>query len=55
MTLRDSKQGYLARLPHFLTHLEDSLMALPEHDEFADWVREVLRPAILQRLEASTP
>lgn len=55
LTLRDSKQGYLSRLPHFLTHLDDSLVALPEHGDFADWVRGVLRPAILQRLEASAP
>ncbi|WP_447553768.1 aminoglycoside phosphotransferase family protein [Vreelandella sp. EE22] len=54
LTLRDGKTGYLARLPHFLDHLEDSLAALPEHADFARWVREVLRPAITARLgEAS--
>lgn len=49
LTLRDHKSGYLARLPHFLDHLEDSLAALPEHAGFAHWVSEQLRPAILQR------
>jgi len=55
LTLRDSKEGYLARLPHFLAHLEDSLAALPQHREFADWVTGVLRPAIMQRLEEGAP
>jgi aminoglycoside/choline kinase family phosphotransferase len=55
LTLRDSKEGYLARLPHFLAHLEDSLAALPQHREFADWVTGVLRPAIMQRLEEDAP
>lgn len=50
LTLRDAKQGYLARLPHFLDHLEDSLAALPEHRTFAEWASSVLRPAIMQRL-----
>ncbi|WP_328731490.1 phosphotransferase [Vreelandella azerica] len=49
LTLRDHKSGYLARLPHFLDHLEDSLAALPEHAGFAQWVSEQLRPALLQR------
>lgn len=55
LTLRDSKEGYLARLPHFLAHLEDSLAALPQHREFTDWVTGVLRPAIMQRLEEDAP
>lgn len=50
LTLRDAKQGYLARLPHFLDHLEDSLAALPDHRAFAEWASSVLRPAIMQRL-----
>lgn len=50
LTLRDQKPGYLARLPHFLDHLEDSLAALPEHTGFAEWVSDTLRPAITQRL-----
>lgn len=49
LTLRDHKSGYLARLPHFLDHLEDSLAALPEHAGFAHWVSEQLRPALVQR------
>lgn len=55
LTLRDHKQGYLARLPHFLDHLEDSLTALPEHAGFARWVSTTLRPAIIQRLAEATP
>ncbi|MGM0614718.1 MAG: aminoglycoside phosphotransferase family protein [Pseudomonadota bacterium] len=56
LTLRDHKPGYLARLPHFLDHLQDSLVALPEHADFALWVSEQLRPAILQRCaEAASP
>ncbi|PRY66668.1 hypothetical protein B0H98_101663 [Vreelandella songnenensis] len=55
LTLRDHKSGYLARLPHFLDHLEDSLAALPEHAHFAQWVRTTLRPAIVQRLADATP
>lgn len=54
LTLRDQKVGYLARLPHFLDHLEDSLAALPEHAGFAAWVSGTLRSAITQRL-AETP
>ncbi|NDL69858.1 aminoglycoside phosphotransferase family protein [Vreelandella alkaliphila] len=53
LTLRDAKQGYLARLPHFLSHLEDSLVALPDHSEFTEWVGSTLRPAILQQLAES--
>ncbi|RUR26759.1 aminoglycoside phosphotransferase [Vreelandella andesensis] len=53
LTLRDAKQGYLSRLPHFLAHLEDSLTALPQHSAFAEWVRGTLRPAILVRLAES--
>ena len=55
LTLRDNKSGYLSRLPHFLDHLEDSLAALPEHADFARWVSEQLRPAILQRCADLTP
>lgn len=54
LTLRDAKQGYLSRLPHFLAHLEDSLTALPQHSEFAEWVSGTLRPAIALRLAEST-
>ena len=50
LTLRDQKQGYLARLPHFLDHLEDSLAALEQYDDFSQWVSATLRPAIIKRL-----
>ncbi|MDN6179485.1 MAG: phosphotransferase [Halomonas subglaciescola] len=55
LTLRDGKRGYLERLPHFLNHLEDSLAALPEHAAFAHWVRDTLRPALMERLAAAEP
>ncbi|MCB8888853.1 aminoglycoside phosphotransferase family protein [Vreelandella malpeensis] len=54
LTLRDDKSGYLARLPHFLDHLEDSLAALPHHAAFARWVATTLRPTITARLEQSS-
>ncbi|MGM0543384.1 MAG: aminoglycoside phosphotransferase family protein [Pseudomonadota bacterium] len=50
LTLRDHKTGYLARLPHFLDHLDDSLGGLPAHGDFARWVRDTLRPAVMARL-----
>ncbi|MGM0825950.1 MAG: aminoglycoside phosphotransferase family protein [Pseudomonadota bacterium] len=50
LTLRDHKTGYLARLPHFLDHLDDSLAGLPAHDDFAHWARDTLRPAIMAHL-----
>ncbi|SDO20861.1 aminoglycoside phosphotransferase family protein [Vreelandella arcis] len=50
LTLRDQKTGYLARLPHFMDHLDDSLAGLPAHADFAHWVRQTLRPAIAARL-----
>lgn len=58
LTLRDQKSGYLARLPHFLAHLEDSLAALtglnlPAQAAFTEWVKLTLRPTILQRLEGA--
>ncbi|MCH4810963.1 aminoglycoside phosphotransferase family protein [Vreelandella neptunia] len=51
LTLRDQKNGYLERLPHFLDHLEDSLSSLPDQAAFAEWVQLTLRPAIMQRLK----
>ncbi|WP_249978683.1 aminoglycoside phosphotransferase family protein [Vreelandella olivaria] len=54
LTLRDHKPGYLARLPHFMDHLEDSLGALPQHSDFSRWVRDTLRPAITHRLTDAT-
>ncbi|MEC4768247.1 phosphotransferase [Halomonas sp. CUBES01] len=50
LTLRDQKTGYLARLPHFLDHLDDSLAGLPAHGDFARWARDTLRPAVMARL-----
>ncbi|MGM0636704.1 MAG: aminoglycoside phosphotransferase family protein [Pseudomonadota bacterium] len=50
LTLRDAKSGYLARLPHFLSHLEDSLAGLDGHDAFEGWLAETFRPALMTRL-----
>ncbi|WP_346796105.1 phosphotransferase [Halomonas sp. Bachu 37] len=50
LTLRDGKTGYMARLPHFLDHLQDSLGALPVHSDFHAWTEHTLRPALQQRL-----
>lgn len=53
LTLRDSREGYLARLPHFLDHLEDSLAGIQGHDDFCHWVSARLRPMLMQRLADS--
>ncbi|MBW6390951.1 aminoglycoside phosphotransferase family protein [Billgrantia antri] len=50
LTLRDGRSGYLERLPHFLAHLEESLMALPEHAAFNAWLADTFRPALERRL-----
>ncbi|MGR2739776.1 aminoglycoside phosphotransferase family protein [Billgrantia sp. Q4P2] len=50
LTLRDGRDGYLERLPHFLVHLEESLAALPEHAAFQRWLEESFRPALERRL-----
>lgn len=52
LTLRDARQGYLERLPHFLGHLEESLAGLPDHVAFRTWLAETFRPALAARLEA---
>jgi len=52
LTLRDGREGYLARLPHFLAHLEDSLAGLEGHDAFRAWLAETFRPALAARLAA---
>ncbi|WP_275288780.1 aminoglycoside phosphotransferase family protein [Halomonas elongata] len=52
LTLRDGRQGYLARVPHFLDHLEDALAEQDEFADFRDWVAYTLRPALLAKLEA---
>lgn len=50
LTLRDHKVGYLARLPRFLDHLEDSLEALGGHSGFHNWLRQSFRPALVTAL-----
>ncbi|MCE8016311.1 phosphotransferase [Halomonas sp. MCCC 1A17488] len=50
LTLRDGRTGYLERLPHFLAHLEASLVALPEHEPFQRWLADTFRPALERRL-----
>ncbi|SDL28386.1 hypothetical protein SAMN05661010_01327 [Modicisalibacter muralis] len=46
LTLRDGKQGYLERMPHFLAHLRDSLEAWPEFAELLGWLDAVFSPAL---------
>nr|WP_297460691.1 phosphotransferase [uncultured Halomonas sp.] len=46
LTLRDEREGYLARLPHFLDHLRDSLQAWPEFAELLGWLDAVFTPAL---------
>ncbi|MBB3142966.1 aminoglycoside phosphotransferase family protein [Halomonas organivorans] len=53
LTLRDHREGYLARLPHFLTHLEDALADLDGHDAFKTWLADAFRPALAARLAKS--
>ncbi|MBF8223850.1 aminoglycoside phosphotransferase family protein [Halomonas sp. 328] len=50
LTHRDHKTGYLARLPHFLDHLRDSLAGLPAHDDFAAWLETDFAPALTAAL-----
>ncbi|WP_342774442.1 aminoglycoside phosphotransferase family protein [Halomonas nitroreducens] len=50
LTLRDHREGYLARLPHFLAHLEDALAELDDHDAFRAWLAETFRPALAAKL-----
>ncbi|WP_280546054.1 phosphotransferase [Halomonas sp. 11-S5] len=52
LTLRDAREGYLERLPHFLGHLEDSLADLPGHASLTTWLVDTFRPALAARLEA---
>ncbi|MDR9438875.1 MAG: phosphotransferase [Halomonas sp.] len=52
LTLRDAREGYLERLPHFLGHLEDSLADLPGHKGLRTWLADTFRPALAARLEA---
>ncbi|MEQ6916924.1 aminoglycoside phosphotransferase family protein [Halomonas aquatica] len=53
LTLRDARRGYLERLPHFLDHLEDSLVDLPGHQGLRSWLADTFRPALMARLEES--
>ena len=46
LTLRDGKQGYLERMPHFLAHLHDSLEAWPEFAELLGWLDATFSPAL---------
>ncbi|EPC02276.1 hypothetical protein L861_16335 [Litchfieldella anticariensis FP35 = DSM 16096] len=46
LTLRDHKTGYLARLPHFLAHLQDSLSPWPVCDNFRVWLADSFAPAL---------
>ncbi|GKW48526.1 aminoglycoside phosphotransferase family protein [Halomonas sp. NCCP-2165] len=50
LTHRDHKAGYLARLPHFLDHLRDSLTELPAHDDFSAWLEGDFAPSLTAAL-----
>ncbi|SDM01989.1 hypothetical protein SAMN05192555_108210 [Franzmannia pantelleriensis] len=52
LTLRDGKRGYLARLPHFLAHLEDSLAPHAEFAGLGDWLQAQFAPALSRALQA---
>ncbi|UYG08499.1 aminoglycoside phosphotransferase family protein [Halomonas sp. M4R1S46] len=52
LTLRDHREGYLARLPHFLAHLEDALVELDGQSAFRAWLAERFRPTLMARLAA---
>lgn len=53
LTLRDGREGYLQRLPHFLGHLEQSLAGLPDHEAFRDWLSTTFRPRLEAQLVAA--
>ena len=50
LTLRDAKQGYLARLPRFLDHLSDSLAPWPDYADLVTWLDETFAPALARAL-----
>ncbi|WP_458526738.1 aminoglycoside phosphotransferase family protein [Onishia taeanensis] len=52
LTLRDGKAGYLARLPHFLAHLDDSLAPWPEFAPMRRWLDATFTPALDKALAA---
>lgn len=51
LTLRDHKDGYLARLPHFLDHLRDSLTPYPAFADFRTWLEATFAPALRDELQ----
>ena len=56
LTLRDGRDGYLQRLPHFLDHLQDSLVELEGLEGQADflaWTQQRLRSQLSDRLQGS--
>ncbi|WP_192035221.1 phosphotransferase [Halomonas sp. YLGW01] len=52
LTLRDGKAGYLARLPHFLAHLDDSLAPWAEFADIRRWLHATFTPALEKALAA---
>ncbi|WP_340162721.1 aminoglycoside phosphotransferase family protein [Onishia taeanensis] len=52
LTLRDGKNGYLARLPHFLSHLDDSLAPWPAFADLRHWLHATFTPALEETLAA---
>ncbi|MBZ9559331.1 MULTISPECIES: phosphotransferase [unclassified Modicisalibacter] len=52
LTLRDARAGYLARLPHFLDHLRDSLAPWPAFAAFTGWLESDFAPALERELAA---
>lgn len=50
LTFRDGKSGYLARLPHFLNHLRDSLAPWPAYRQMLDWLDNEFSPTLSQAL-----
>lgn len=51
LALRDHKTRFLARLPHFLGHLDDSLAPWPEFTSFRTWLNDTLAPALNEELQ----
>ncbi|SDF85596.1 hypothetical protein SAMN05216571_102319 [Onishia taeanensis] len=52
LTLRDGKHGYLARLPHFLSHLNDSLASWSAFADLRQWLQTTFTPALEETLTA---
>ncbi|MBZ9540113.1 phosphotransferase [Modicisalibacter tunisiensis] len=52
LTLRDGRQGYLARLPRFLDHLRDSLAPWAEFAAFDAWLADTFTPTLTAALDA---